>query len=471
MPVQLNPGVIAQAAVPYQPLNSLGQTYADALKIHSMQAASDQNDEALRQKQLLNDAFKASTDAQGNVDQNKVMAYVAQNGGGSNIPAMQKYALDNAKARADIGKTQADTNSANQTMLHKSLDLVNNTVASLAANPATTDRDVYGAVGQLVNAGAFDTQAAQHGMSPDDYARQVVLSTMPVGNPSALHNWLIQQGARAADASERLKLMLPKYDSQDQGGVINQGTINQFTGERTAGPSVVKTATPDALLSAETTRRGQDLSHGDQQEANSINKTASRQQIIETPTGLVSVDKGTNVATPITAAGGNNAVYSDKSTPAKNAQMVGRLQTMIPEARQLLESGATSSGVGEMRDKAMAFLGGSTDSADKASKLDVLSGWMTSNVPRFEGPQSDKDTATYRTMAGLVGDRSQPLSRRKAALDTLEQVMRGYQLAPSGALTPSTQATVPYTGPDRRRAPGAAAGRPSLDSFFSTPGG
>jgi hypothetical protein len=70
--------------------------------------------------------------------------------------------------------------------------------------------------------------------------------------------------------------------------------------------------------------------------------------------------------------------------------------------------------------------GKSFKSADVAAQLDTLSGWMVSNVPRMEGPQSDFDVKNYKTMAGMVGDKTKPMSQRLAALDTLEQLQQKY---------------------------------------------
>ena len=51
---------------------------------------------------------------------------------------------------------------------------------------------------------------------------------------------------------------------------------------------------------------------------------------------------------------------------------------------------------------------------------------MTSNVPRMQGPQSDKDVLLYKTMAAEVGNRNKPVSARMAALDTLEKLQSKY---------------------------------------------
>jgi hypothetical protein len=98
----------------------------------------------------------------------------------------------------------------------------------------------------------------------------------------------------------------------------------------------------------------------------------------------------------------------------------------IKEARNLFKKGPTASGVGTLIDAAASAVGYSTPGADAAAQLDTLSGWMVSNVPRMEGPQSNFDVQNYKTMAGMVGDKTKPLSQRMAALDTLEKLQEKY---------------------------------------------
>ena len=275
MATRLDSSVISGVRAP-API-SLSNIYADAEAIRQHRLRGEQEEEAARQKQLTNDAYAAATGEDGMVDEGKLVSYMAQNKGGASIPGIQKASLGLQKDRAELGDKRAGTQKTVQETLYKALDLTNNTIASLASNPATTEREVYAAMGNLVNAGAFNAQAQQQGVDPDNYAMNLI-STMPRNNPQALRSWLIQQGSRVADATERLKLALPKYDEQDRGGAINEGTIDQMTGQRTAGASVGKTAEPGALLSAETARRGQNMADQRAREANGITQGMRQDQ-------------------------------------------------------------------------------------------------------------------------------------------------------------------------------------------------
>ena len=98
----------------------------------------------------------------------------------------------------------------------------------------------------------------------------------------------------------------------------------------------------------------------------------------------------------------------------------GQLGAGVDRAIELLNQKPTASGGGTLMNNTANFFENSTKNADTASKLDTLSGWLVSNVPRMEGPQSDKDVLSYKTMAAEVGDRTKPISQRLAAAQELK---------------------------------------------------
>jgi hypothetical protein len=120
------------------------------------------------------------------------------------------------------------------------------------------------------------------------------------------------------------------------------------------------------------------------------------------------------------------AAAAREATMQKGAANSRDTLTYIREARKLFEKGPTASGFGSAVDAGANVFGMSTPGADAAAQLDTLSGWMVSNVPRMEGPQSNFDVQNYKTMAAMVGDKTKPLSQRKAALDTLERLQSKY---------------------------------------------
>lgn len=120
---------------------------------------------------------------------------------------------------------------------------------------------------------------------------------------------------------------------------------------------------------------------------------------------------------------------------------------LIPEIERLLHT-ATSSGVGNAYDATVGFFGSSTKGAQATGQLKIISSQLLMNVPRFEGPQSDRDTAIYREAAGNLADPSAPRETKLASLRALRDVLTrnangGVVGLPAGMspYTPSAQPT------------------------------
>ncbi len=94
---------------------------------------------------------------------------------------------------------------------------------------------------------------------------------------------------------------------------------------------------------------------------------------------------------------------------------------VLNEALPLLDT-ATGSGLGAARDRSAAFFGKATDGAQANAQLRVLATRLTAKVPRFEGPQSDKDVAEYKAAAGDLANEALPTEIRLAAGQTLKRL-------------------------------------------------
>ena len=90
----------------------------------------------------------------------------------------------------------------------------------------------------------------------------------------------------------------------------------------------------------------------------------------------------------------------------------------------LLEK-STGSGAGKLRDAAGNFIGYATEGSIAAASLKPIADLGLKMIPRFEGPQSDKDTATYKEAAGELANESLPVARRQAAAKTVVRLMKG----------------------------------------------
>lgn len=133
--------------------------------------------------------------------------------------------------------------------------------------------------------------------------------------------------------------------------------------------------------------------------------------------------------------------YDPSMSPADNraaqVKFNEKLRTNISNAKEsfgilstaadVLSSNRPSSGffsnVATTTGEAFGY-GGEASQAD--ATLKILGEKLTAQVPRFEGPQSDKDTAAYRTAAGDLGNANKPIATRIAAVKTMIELNKKY---------------------------------------------
>lgn len=120
---------------------------------------------------------------------------------------------------------------------------------------------------------------------------------------------------------------------------------------------------------------------------------------------------------------GAQSAADARTAVGRSAQMLD----ILSQAEQLLKQNPTQSKVGALRDAAGNLIGVSSESADTAAQLESISGWLTANVPRMEGPQSNFDVQNYQMMSGMVGDRTKPVSQRLAALSEIRKLQEKYR--------------------------------------------
>jgi len=220
----------------------------------------------------------------------------------------------------------------------------------------------------------------------------------------------VQTGQQPFKAAERV----------DLGGRI--GLLDPITGQL-LGQGFGKTATPDAVLSSATTRRGQDLTDARARDTNEINRQGQRTQIVNDPNlGIVLVDKGAGTARTAVDASGKpipSENEAKRTFGAKNAIAV------LDEADKLI-NGATGSYIGTGVDVGLQGFGIATGGAQNIARLKVLQANLMQSQPRMEGPQSDRDVQLYREAAGQIGDPTVPRQIKRAALEQIRQIHERY---------------------------------------------
>ena len=227
------------------------------------------------------------------------------------------------------------------------------------------------------------------------------------------------------DHSKRVELLLPKTQVVDTGGVQSQVSTNQLTGQASSAPIIANTVSPNARLSADTQVKTTGMSNASAQRNADVVAGTAATQFLDTPTGIQIGNKALGKVQPLLDVTGAPVAGKASADRLKQAQANNRLMSSIAYARELLPN-ATGSGIGAKVDAAGRLIGVSAPGNDEATQLDTIAGWMISNVPRLEGPQSNMDQQLYRQMAAQVGDRTVPVETRLKALDTLEKLMQKY---------------------------------------------
>lgn len=155
-------------------------------------------------------------------------------------------------------------------------------------------------------------------------------------------------------------------------------------------------------------------------------------EVKETAQGLIQVPKGGGEAKPV-MMGGAPVMPKPSAQQEKAAIQTKQLQGSIGTAISTLEdlikpdsllNQSTASGAGALTDKAAGFFGYATPGSIAASQLKVLADPILKMVPRFEGPQSDKDTKSYQEAAGQLGNEYLPAAQRKAAAETILKLFK-----------------------------------------------
>lgn len=224
--------------------------------------------------------------------------------------------------------------------------------------------------------------------------------------------------------------------AEDIGDVIE---LIDYNDPKNIGRVIKKGQTPESRASTAVQIRGQNITDSRARDLNEITRQGQQTQVINDPNqGVLLVDKSTGLT---------RKTYDQSGAPipsesqAKKTSAANNILPLINQASELI-SGATGSMVGAGYDATIKAFGGAPKGAQNVAKLKVIEGALMMNQPRMEGPQSDKDVALYRQMAGQLGDPTVPAPIKAAALDQIRSLNEKYSTVnsqvnpqiPSGAV-------------------------------------
>lgn len=137
--------------------------------------------------------------------------------------------------------------------------------------------------------------------------------------------------------------------------------------------------------------------------------------------------RGGGAGSPGVIGGARPSATAEK-TAAQRQQLSKDLDTAIFELKDAAKEGglidqSTGSGVGRLVDVGARMVGQATPGDIAIAKLKPVADLVLKMVPRFEGPQSDKDTQSYKEAAGQLADPGMPIKIRKEAAKTIIRLM------------------------------------------------
>jgi hypothetical protein len=173
-------------------------------------------------------------------------------------------------------------------------------------------------------------------------------------------------------------------------------------------------------ISASTTMRGQNLTDARAREGQALQygPDVVANTVTDAAGNVTQFNRQGQVIGKPGAVGKPSATF--EKTAALQKQQGKDLSLAITELTEATKDGglidkSTGSGAGRLVDVAAGFAGQATPGAIAIAKLKPIADIALKMVPRFEGPQSDKDTASYKEAAGQLADASLPTEIRKQA--------------------------------------------------------
>jgi hypothetical protein len=268
-------------------------------------------------------------------------------------------------------------------------------------------------------ANAINTVRKTGRMLGEDVEDDVAELTALGDNPTAIRQWA------AGHALEADKL-LPKSDRVDVGGSYQDRTIDPLTGLPKVVGTTQKTLAPGEAQRLGFQKQGLDLERqrlalGERRDI------VSNQQVSEDGT-VTNFNKFGEVIGTVKGVGKPSAQFT--KTKEQTKRLNTDLNLAITELENATKDGglidqSTGSGLGKAMDVTRAFVtGGAGTGAIAGAKLGPIADLALKMVPRFEGPQSDKDTQSYKEAAGQLANTAIPNEIRKQAGRTVLRLMK-----------------------------------------------
>jgi hypothetical protein len=410
----------------FKPRNAMAE-YAQMQQIQGGQQAQElarfQLNAAKRAESVQNaltDAYASSLNEKGEVDYNKLIPSLAQRGGGAQIPSILKTRAEAEAAKLTQEKTRSEIDKNTFDLQNKRLKAAWDVIGS-----STSPQKAIAEFNKGVKSGVFKVEEVAEDLQ--------LLASMT--KPEEFNAYLNNAIAKTLDAKGKLEQRAVTTKDTDRGGYIERQTYNA-QGVPIGKPTRLdKTAT----IGETTAQKQLGVSQGQlslaqqrlAQDAQGVTYQQDAQgNLVALPSRLAA--GGAPVARPVTGEGGapvkgKPSAFAEKAA-AQRTQMGKDLDFAIKELGDITKDGglidqSTGSGAGRLFDIGAGFVGQATPGAIAIGKIAPVSDLALKMIPRFEGPQSDRDTASYKEAAGQLADPTLPTKIRKEAGKTVRRLM------------------------------------------------
>lgn len=380
------------------------------------------------QQGILSRLLAQNTNAQGEVNLGNALAGVrnqpyAPQLTGVLSSAIQAQNVARAKAALDLETHNASINKSNAESA-QSLSTANKNASEMNLSQVSATAPVF----DLLSKGS-PTAALQQAqslvlrrlMSNEEYASLVQNVNAFKDNPDKL---------AAYGQNMRMSLIDPKYSLADANTLSNNAQSdvnNQRTTQASIYGTDVGAQTADKNRAQQGQQFQQNFAFNEQKQYFEQNKPSAYG--VDTQGRKYAIVNGQ--AFYVKDQDGGYVVEQVKSNPSltsqkEEAQRIQRVDTILPEIEKILPQ-ATSSYLGAGLDMAGRVVGYSSDGSEATARLKTLAGQLVSLMPKMSGPQSDKDVAMYKDMAGNLSDDTLPVKTRMAALQSIHDLNAKYK--------------------------------------------
>lgn len=351
-------------------------------------------------------------------------AYI-QSGDISGLMTHRKTLAEAEAAQAKIGESKAKTKQAEATTAKTEYELArdrtNHAWESVANSP--TPEAYRRNIEDSVTKGHISREQADQGLFQLRRAEEMDIMQGGDTNFKQLRMGALEKLLTAKDQLARVE---PKYVFEDIGG--KKVRIQTNPNAPDFDPKLLELVKTPTIGEAETSRHNKVT---EAQGRERLNKETDPNVVAHTITdaqgNVKLINKQGKVISTLPGAGKPSATF--EKTAAQEKQLNRDRDLVISELENAVKSGglidqSTGSGAGALYDVGARFFGNATAGDIAIGKLKPIADLALKMVPRFEGPQSDKDTASYQQAAGQLADPGLPREVRKAAGKEVLRLMK-----------------------------------------------